>query len=82
MDADASELTPALLQTDVKVFPTDSRDVKAGDLFFAFSQPEFENNGFNGDFMDAHKFIASAYKKGGNCLCCRVEIDLTNILNS
>ena len=73
MGADASKLTPALLQTDVKVFPTDSRDVKAGDLFFAFSQPEFENNGFNGEFMDAHKFVPSAIKNGA--IACVVRRD-------
>lgn len=54
----------ALLKHDVDTFSTDSRRVKAGDLFFAFSQPEFGKNGFNGDFMDAHKFIPSAFEKG------------------
>jgi len=64
MNADASDLDPALLQTEVSSFPTDSREVKAGEVFFAFSQPEFENNCFNGDFMDATGFVASALEKG------------------
>ncbi len=64
MDADASSLDPALLRQEVSSFPTDSREVKAGEVFFAFSQPEFENNCFIGDFMDATGFVASALEKG------------------
>ncbi|NNF00303.1 MAG: UDP-N-acetylmuramoyl-tripeptide--D-alanyl-D-alanine ligase [Pyrinomonadaceae bacterium] len=64
MNAEASALDPALMQMEVSSFPTDSREVKAGEVFFAFSQPEFENNCFNGDFMDATSFVAAAIKKG------------------
>ncbi len=64
MNADASNLNPALLESAVTKFQTDSRQVKAGEVFFAFSQPEFENNCFNGDFMDATNFIPSAFEKG------------------
>lgn len=62
--ADASALSPALLETAVNSFPTDSREVKAGDLFFAFSQPEFAANGFNGEFRDAHTFAPMAFTRG------------------
>ncbi len=76
MNADASNLGLALLQIDVTSFPTDSREVKAGDLFFAFSQPEFENNGFNGDFRDAHEYISSAFEKGAvACVARRDRFD-------
>lgn len=64
MNADASNISPALLESEVTNFPTDSRSVKAGEVFFAFSQPEFENNCFNGDFMDATKFVPSAFENG------------------
>ncbi|MEZ5345111.1 MAG: UDP-N-acetylmuramoyl-tripeptide--D-alanyl-D-alanine ligase [Pyrinomonadaceae bacterium] len=64
MNADASNLSPALLEADVTSFQTDSREVKAGDLFFAFSAPEFGNNGFNGEFRDAHEFIPTAFQNG------------------
>ena len=64
MDADASSLNPALLESEVTKFPTDSRAVKAGEVFFAFSQPEFENNCFNGDFMDATAFVDKAFENG------------------
>lgn len=64
MNADASGQKPALLAREVKSFSTDSREVKAGDVFFALSQPDYKNNGFNGEFMDAHVFVASAFEKG------------------
>ena len=73
MNADASNLRPELLMTDVTSFPTDSREVEKGGLFFAFSQPEFENNGFNGEFKDAHEFIRSAFENGA--LACVARKD-------
>ncbi len=73
MNADASNLNPALLSSDVIKFPTDSRSVKAGELFFAFSQPEFENNCFNGDFMDATKFVPKAFESGAIACVVRKE---------
>lgn len=60
----ASNLSPALLESEVTKFSTDSREVKAGEMFFAFSQPEFENNCFNGEFLDATKFVPSAFENG------------------
>ncbi len=64
MNAEASNLSPALLESEVENFQTDSRSVKAGEVFFAFSQPEFENNCFNGDFMDATAFVERAFENG------------------
>lgn len=64
MNADGSTINPALLQIEVSSFPTDSREVKAGEVFFAFSQPEFENNCFNGNFIDATRFVASSFERG------------------
>ena len=55
MKADASATKPALLEREVKTFAIDSREAKAGDVFFALSQPEYKNNGFNGDFEDSTK---------------------------
>ena len=51
-------MDPALLEREVVSFAIDSRDVQAGDVFFALSQPEYKNNGFNGDFEDATKYVA------------------------
>ncbi len=64
MNAEASHLTPALLGSEVNSFAIDSRRVKAGDVFFAFAQSDFENNCFNGEFQDSHQFIRSAFEKG------------------
>lgn len=64
MNAEASNFNPALLETQVKSFSTDSRQVKAGEVFFAFSQPDFQNNCFNGDFADSHVFVPAAFEKG------------------
>lgn len=63
-NASASKLDPALAEREVVSFSIDSRDVRAGDVFFALSQPDYKNNGFNGDFEDATKYVASAFEKG------------------
>ena len=64
MNADSSTLNPALLQTEVQSFAIDSREVQAGEVFFALSQPEYKNNCFNGDFEDSTKYVVSAFEKG------------------
>jgi UDP-N-acetylmuramoyl-tripeptide--D-alanyl-D-alanine ligase len=64
MDADASKLNPALLETEVQSFAIDSREVQAGQVFFALSQPDYKNNCFNGDFADSHQYISSAFERG------------------
>lgn len=64
MNASASKLNPALQEREIESIAIDSRDVRAGDVFFALSQPDYANNGFNGDFEDATKYVASAFEKG------------------
>src|SRR3954471_2593230 len=73
MNADTSGTFPALLDTDVKTVAIDSRDVKAGDLFFALSQPDYKNNGFNGDFEDSHKYIPAAFQTGAVAAVARPD---------
>ena len=73
MNAAAPKLNPALSDRDVTSFAIDSRDVKAGDVFFALSQPEYADNGFNGEFDDATKFVPSAFEKGA--VACVVRPD-------
>ncbi len=53
MNADATSIDPALLESEVGSFVIDSREVVSGSVFFALSQPEYKNNGFNGDFDDS-----------------------------
>ncbi len=64
MNAAAPLVDPALAERDVTNFVIDSRKVKAGDVFFALSQPEYRDNGFNGDFADSTSFAADALAAG------------------
>src|SRR5687767_8941118 len=73
MNAEAPKLNPALPEREITSFAIDSRDVKAGDVFFALSQPDYSNNGFNGDFDDATPFVPSAFDKGA--VACVVRQD-------
>lgn len=73
MGAEAPAADPALSEREVVSFVIDSREVQAGDVFFALSQPDYSNNGFNGDFDDATVFVASAFEKGA--ISCVVRRD-------
>lgn len=73
MNAEAPNMNPALPEREITNFAIDSRDVKAGDVFFALSQPDYANNGFNGDFDDATPFVPSAFEKGA--VACVVRRD-------
>ncbi len=64
MNGDAPLLDPALSDRDVTNFVIDSREIKAGDVFFALSQPEYAANGFNGDFDDSTKYAAASLATG------------------
>lgn len=64
MNGHAPLLDPALSDRDVTNFVIDSREVKAGDVFFALSQPEYQENGFNGEFDDSTKYTAAAIENG------------------
>ena len=64
MDAASAAIDPALLLREVGSFAIDSREVRAGDVFFALSQPEYRDNCFNGDFDDSTKYVVSAFEKG------------------
>ena len=71
--ADTRKFSPALLATEVNNFVIDSREVKAGEIFFALSQPDYKNNGFNGDFADGHQFIKSAFESGAVACIARPD---------
>jgi UDP-N-acetylmuramoyl-tripeptide--D-alanyl-D-alanine ligase len=73
MNADASKFNPALLGTEVKTFAIDSREIKAGDVFFALSQPDYQNNAFNGDFEDSHQYIPAAFEQGAIACVARPD---------
>ena len=73
MGARSPNLGPALHERDVTHFAIDSRDVQAGSLFFALSQPDYKNNGFNGDFEDATKYVISAFENGAVAAVVRTD---------
>jgi UDP-N-acetylmuramoyl-tripeptide--D-alanyl-D-alanine ligase len=73
INADTRKLSPALLDVDVNNFVIDSREVKAGEVFFALSQPDYKNNGFNGDFADSHQFIKTAFENGAVACVARPD---------
>ena len=64
MGASAPGIDPALLERDVVSFVIDSREIKAGDVFFALSQPEYREHGFNGDFDDATVYVKQSLEAG------------------
>lgn len=73
MNGSAPSLDPALLDRKVGSFVIDSREVASGDVFFALSQPEYRDNGFNGDFEDSTKYVPGAFEKGA--VACVVRRD-------
>ena len=73
MEAAAPKMDPALLSRDVTTFVIDSRETQAGDVFFALSQPEYTDNGFNGDFDDATVHVRGAFASGA--VACVVRPD-------
>jgi UDP-N-acetylmuramoyl-tripeptide--D-alanyl-D-alanine ligase len=64
MNAQSDGLEPALAAREIESFVIDSREASAGSVFFALSQPDYKNNGFNGDFDDATKFVVTAFENG------------------
>ncbi len=73
MNAEIAGLNPALLAAEVKTVAIDSREVAAGDVFFALSQPDYRNNCFNGEFEDSHQYVPAAFAKGA--IACVVRPD-------
>lgn len=73
MKAAASQMNPALNDLEIASIVIDSREVRAGDVFFALSQPDYANNGFNGEFEDATKYVAGSFENGA--IACVVRYD-------
>lgn len=73
ISADTAALDPTLLDSEVGSFAIDSREVENGGMFFALSQPDYRNNGFNGDFEDATVHVVAAFEKGA--VVCVVRTD-------
>src|SRR5438270_10641979 len=73
MGAQVERLRPELFDKEIVDFSIDSRTVGEGELFFALSQPDYERAGFNGQFADAHNFIAQALESGAIAAVARLD---------
>src|SRR5690242_1214600 len=73
MGADTSGLGAGLFDNRITGFSIDSRSVGAGELFFALSQQDYTRAGFNGEFVDAHKFINDAFASGAIAAVARKD---------
>ncbi len=73
ISGETAALDPALLDSEVGSFAIDSREVEAGGMFFALSQPDYRNNGFNGDFDDATIHVVAALAKGAAVCIVRTD---------
>ena len=73
MGATTDGLSAELFDKQIIDFSIDSRTARAGELFFALSQADYERAGFNGTFADAHNFIAGALERGAIAAVARRE---------
>ena len=73
MNAEAKAISPVLLSAALTGFSIDSRSTARGELFFALAPPDYQNNGFNGDFADAHHFVPDAFEKGALAAVVRTD---------
>ncbi|HYY59610.1 MAG TPA: Mur ligase family protein, partial [Pyrinomonadaceae bacterium] len=73
MGATATAVGAELLDKEIKDFSIDSRATAADELFFALSQGDYERAGFNGTFLDAHRFIPEAFERGAIAAVARAE---------
>jgi len=73
MGADTTSSGAAVFDKRITGFSIDSRSVGAGELFFALSQQDYTRAGFNGEFVDAHGFIAAAFASGAIAAVARAD---------
>lgn len=73
MGANVKALSAELFDNEIVGFSIDSRTTGAGELFFALSQEDYARAGFNGTFVDAHRFIAQAFKSGAIAAVARAD---------
>src|SRR5215216_7229753 len=73
MGADATSVSAEMFDKQITDYSIDSRSVGAGELFFALSQQDYARAGFNGEFVDAHRFIADAFQNGAIAAVARAD---------
>src|SRR5262245_61799181 len=73
MGADATSISAEMFDKQIRDYSIDSRSVGAGELFFALSQQDYARAGFNGEFVDAHRFIGDAFERGAIAAVARKD---------
>jgi UDP-N-acetylmuramoyl-tripeptide--D-alanyl-D-alanine ligase len=73
MGANATSISPEIFDKQIRDYSIDSRSVGAGELFFALSQKDYARAGFNGEFVDAHRFIGDAFERGAIAAVARTD---------
>ena len=73
MGADATSISAEMFDKQIREYSIDSRSVGAGELFFALSQKDYARAGFNGEFVDAHRFIGDAFERGAIAAVARTD---------
>src|SRR4051794_9331674 len=73
MGANTIGISAEMFDKQIKDYSIDSRSVGAGELFFALSQQDYARAGFNGEFVDAHRFIPDAFERGAIAAVARMD---------
>ncbi len=73
MGANATSVSAEMFDKQIRDYSIDSRSVGAGELFFALSQQDYARAGFNGEFVDAHRFIGDALERGAIAAVARTD---------
>ena len=73
MGANATSVGAAMFDKQISGYSIDSRSAGAGELFFALSQQDYARAGFNGEFVDAHRFIRDAFEHGALAAVARTD---------
>ena len=73
MGAHATSISAEMFDKQIRDYSIDSRSVGAGELFFALSQQDYARAGFNGEFVDAHRFIGDAFERGAIAAVARAD---------
>src|ERR1051325_3024313 len=73
MGADATSISAEMFDKQISDYSIVWRSVGAGELFFALSQQDYARAGFNGEFVDAHRFIGDAFERGAIAAVARID---------
>ncbi len=73
MGANVTSISAEMFDKQIRDYSIDSRSVGAGELFFALSQQDYARAGFNGEFVDAHRFIGDAFERGAIAAVARAD---------